>query len=133
MNTLHHPHLMAADLDATIAFWRDGLGDQVIAELDFAGACNVFMRVGHGRLHLRDQPPRTNERSTVHHLGVQTDELEHLVGRLRDMGVSVTTSATSPALRYAMAEGSDGLLIELFQPDLDELAPERRDHFHLSS
>lgn len=31
-----------------------------------------------------------------------------------------------------MAEVPDGLLVELFQPDLDELVPELRDHFHLS-
>jgi hypothetical protein len=88
---------MATDIDATIAFWRDGFGGHIVTDIEYAGARNVFMRIGHGRLHLYDQPPRTTQRSTVHHLGVQTDELEHLVARLRGMGVSVTTSATSPA------------------------------------
>ena len=38
---------MASDLDATIALWRDRFGGQVVADIKFAGACNVFMRVGH--------------------------------------------------------------------------------------
>jgi len=36
---------------------------------------------------------------------VQTDELDHLVDRLREMGVSVTDIRDKPGARYAMAEG----------------------------
>jgi catechol 2,3-dioxygenase-like lactoylglutathione lyase family enzyme len=133
MNTLHHPHLMATDIDATIAFWRDGFGGHVVDDVEFAGARNVFMRVGHGRLHLYAQPPRTVQRGTVHHLGVQTGELDELVARLHAMGVSVTDIRDQPGARYAMAEGPDGLLVELFEPDLEHLEPTLRDHFHTST
>jgi hypothetical protein len=30
MISLHHTHLMASDPDATIAFWRDGFGGDVV-------------------------------------------------------------------------------------------------------
>ena len=117
MISLHHAHLMASDLDATIAFWRDHFGAEVVFDADFAGARNVFLRVGQGRLHLYAQPPKHAGPAVVHHLGVETDELSGLVARLRAAGVSVTDVRELPEARYAMAQGPDGLLLELFQPD----------------
>lgn len=117
MISLHHAHLMASDLDATIAFWREHFGAEVVLDADFAGARNVFLRVGQGRLHLYAQPPKHAGPAVVHHLGVETDELSGLVARLRAAGVSVTDVRELPEARYAMAQGPDGLLLELFQPD----------------
>ncbi len=117
MLSLHHVHLMATDIDATIAFWRDHFGAVVMLDAEFAGARNVFLRVGEGRLHLYAQPPKHVGQGTVHHLGVETDELEALVGRLKAAGVSVTEIRRYPEACYAMAQGPDGLLLELFQPD----------------
>jgi catechol 2,3-dioxygenase-like lactoylglutathione lyase family enzyme len=127
--TLHHAHLMASDIDATVAFWRDGFGAEVAADVDFAGARNVFLRVGDGRIHLYDQPPKSAGQATVHHLGVQTDELEAVVERLRGLGVSVTDIRREPAASYAMAEGPDRLLVEIFQPDLSAMPAGLRQYF----
>lgn len=129
MISLHHPHLMASDLEATIAFWRNGFGGRVVDDVEFAGARNVFMRIGEGRLHLYEQPPRSTSHAAVHHLGVQTDEIDVLVERLRGMGVSVTGIREQPGARYAMAKGPDDLLIELFEPDLAQLSGDLADHF----
>lgn len=117
MISLHHTHLMASDIDATIVFWRDHFGAQVVFDDDFAGARNVFLRIGEGRLHLYAQPPKHAGPAVVHHLGVETDELRSLVRRLKDAGVSVTDVRELPDACYAMAQGPDGLLLELFQPD----------------
>lgn len=117
MISLHHTHLMASDVDATIAFWRDHFGAEVVFDGDFAGARNVFMKVGQGRLHLYAQPPRHQGPATVHHLGVETDELHELVRRLKAAGVSVTDVRELPEASYAMAQGPDGLLLELFRPN----------------
>ena len=111
MTSLHHTHLMASDLDATIAFWRDGFGGEVVHDVEFAGARNVFLRVGGGRIHLYDQPPKVTGQATVHHLGVLTDEIEGVVERLRRNGVSVTDIRREPTASYAMAEGPDRLLM----------------------
>ena len=132
MITLHHTHLMATDIDSTIAFWHDAFGAEVAGDLTFAGARNVFMRVGSGRLHLYDQPPRQVGQGTVHHLGVQTDDLDGLVAHLREMGVSVTDVRRDPAGAYAMAEAPDGLLVELFEPDRDAVPEELREFFGLA-
>ena len=117
MISLHHAHLMATDIETTIAFWRDHFGAVVMVDADFAGARNVFVRVGEGRLHLYAQPPKHVGQGTVHHLGIETDELEALVGRLKAAGVSVTDVRRHREGCYAMAQGPDGLLLELFQPD----------------
>ena len=77
----------------------------------------MFLRVGEGRLHLYAQPPKHAGPAAVHHLGVETDELESLVARLAAAGVSVTDIRRQPEASYAMASGPDGLLLELFQPD----------------
>jgi catechol 2,3-dioxygenase-like lactoylglutathione lyase family enzyme len=130
--TLHHAHLMASDIDATIAFWRDGFGAQIAGDVDFAGARNVFLRVGAGRIHLYDQPPKNAGQATVHHLGVQTDELEAVVKRLRSLGVSVTDIRREPGAAYAMAQGPDRLLVEIFQPDLAAMPPGLREYFEIA-
>jgi catechol 2,3-dioxygenase-like lactoylglutathione lyase family enzyme len=116
MLSLHHTHLFAADVDRSIAFWRDHFGAVVLVDTVFAGARNVFMRVGEGRLHLYDQAPKHAGAGTVHHLGIETDELDALVARLKVAGVSVTDVRRHAEGDYAMAEAPDGLLLELFQP-----------------
>lgn len=117
MISLHHVHLMASDVETTIDFWREHFSAEVMLDVEFAGARNVFLQVGEGRLHLYAQPPKHSGPATVHHLGVETDELEALVARLRAAGVSVTDVRRHPEASYAMAKGPDGLLLELFQPD----------------
>ena len=116
MLSLHHTHLFASDVDHSIAFWRDHFGAVVLVDTVFAGARNVFMRIGEGRLHLYDQAPKHAGAGTVHHLGIETDELDALVARLEVAGVSVTDVRRHAEGDYAMAEGPDGLLLELFQP-----------------
>ena len=117
MFSLHHVHLMASDVAATIAFWRDHFGADVLFDGDFAGARNVFLKIGEGRLHLYAQPPRHAGSGTVHHLGIETNELVALVAALKSAGVSVTDIRRVPGAAYAMAKGPDDLLLELFQPD----------------
>lgn len=95
---------MATDIDAMIAFWRDGFGAEIAADLQFAGARNVFLRLGDGRIHLYDQPPRRAGAGTVHHLGVQTDELQiskNGGGACRATLQAFTTRASSARRRRA--------------------------------
>jgi len=131
MVSLHHTHLMASDIDRTIAFWVEGFGAEVVFDREFAGARNVFMTVGGGRLHLYDQPPKVSGQASVHHLGVQTEGIEETVTRLREMGVSVTDIRREPDAAYAMARGPDDILIEIFEPVEAAVPPELRSYFGL--
>jgi hypothetical protein len=69
----------------------------------------------------------------VHHLGVETDELEALVDRLKAAGVSVTEIRRHAEASYAMAQGPDGLLLELFQPDAAKMDRRLADAGYFSS
>ena len=127
--SLHHAHLFASDLDASIAFYRDLLGGEVVLDNELAGARNVFMKVGQGRLHFYDQPPREG-RGPVHHLGVRVDDLEGLVARMRLAGVTFRKPITDFGLwRYVMAPAPDGVLLELFEVDGEQLPDELRGYF----
>lgn len=115
---LHHTHLFCSDIEATIAWWCDMLGAEVAYDGEFGGARNVFMRIGSGRLHLYDQPPRDDGHGAVHHIGIRTDDLESLEARLRSKGVEFRSGIRDfDAWKYIMCPAPDGVLLELFQAD----------------
>jgi len=119
---LHHIHLFCSDLSATVRWWSEMLDATVEFDGDFGGARNVFLRVGAGRLHLYDQPPRDRQRSAVHHVGIRTDDLPGLVERMISRGAAFRTGIREfGAWRYIMAEAPDGVLLELFQVDAARL------------
>lgn len=129
-NHLHHVHLFASDIERTIQFYVELFGGKVVADLDLAGARNVFIRIGSGRLHLYDQPPRDSGRGGIHHFGIQTDDLEGMVARLTSRGVDLKKGIRDHGvLRYVMVPAPDGVLIELFQVDRGQLPPELADYF----
>lgn len=74
------------------------------------------MRVGSRRLHLYDQPPKNLDQAAVHHLSVQTDRIDEVAQRFRELNVSVTDVQSEPDASCAMAKGPDDLLVEIFQP-----------------
>jgi len=53
-NHIHHVHIFASDLNKSLQFYEGNFGGRVILDAEFAGARNVFMRVGNGRLHFYD-------------------------------------------------------------------------------
>lgn len=121
---LHHAHLMASDIDETMRFWREGFGAEVAGDTDMAGSRNVFLDIGGGRLNLYDQEP--NERGPVHHLGVHVADLEATVEKLRTLGYQPREIKRDGPLSYAMVQGPDGLLLEVFHFDdstPDDLKP----------
>ncbi|MFI9457049.1 VOC family protein [Amycolatopsis sp. NPDC052450] len=129
MITLHHTHLMATDIDATIAFWREGFDAEVVYDDVFAGARNVFLRVGAGHLHLYDQPPKILGQGTVHHLGIQTDQLDRLVEHLRALG---GVSHRHPPPRHRGLRPGPGPAAHRTLPTQpDAIPPELRDYFAL--
>jgi catechol 2,3-dioxygenase-like lactoylglutathione lyase family enzyme len=127
---LHHTHLFASDLNRTLRFYTEFFGGRVVLDLEMAGARNVFMRLGQGRLHFYDQPPRNPVRGNIHHLGIRTDELEALVEKLRAGGVPLRRGITDYGFwKYIMVPAPDHVLLELFQVDLSHMTPEMIDYF----
>jgi catechol 2,3-dioxygenase-like lactoylglutathione lyase family enzyme len=65
-NHVHHAHLFALNLDETLRFYTEMPGGEIPADLDMAGARNVFVAIGRGRLHFYDQPPKDEGENYKH-------------------------------------------------------------------
>ena len=55
---LHHTHIFASDIDRTLQFWKEMFGAEILFDQMIAGARNVMIAIGDGRLNIYDQPPR---------------------------------------------------------------------------
>ncbi|MBI5582498.1 MAG: VOC family protein [Deltaproteobacteria bacterium] len=127
---LHHAHLFASDLDRSIRFYTEFFNGRVVLDLEMAGARNVFLRLGQGRLHFYDQPPRHPVRGNIHHIGIQTDDLEGMVAKLRAGGVPLKKEIKDYGFwKYVMVPAPDEVLIELFQVDRSRMTPDLTDYF----
>jgi len=93
-NHIHHVHIFASELNKSLQFYEENFGGRVILDAEFAGARNVFMRVGNGRLHFYDQPPKHSGRGSIHHLGIQTDNIVAMVAKLKSTGIVVQKGIT---------------------------------------
>jgi len=121
---IHHVHIFASDINRSIKFYEEFFGGTVILDSELAGARNVFMKIGHGRLHLYDQAPNNPGRGGIHHFGIQTDHIEEVVDKLRSGGVALRKGVTDLGFwKYIMVPAPDGILIELFQVDKRKLPP----------
>lgn len=120
-NHVHHAHLFASNLDDTLKFYQEMFGAEILADVEMAGARNVFVAIGEGRLHFYDQPPRDEGRGAVHHIGIQTDDLPRLVSYMKRKGFRFRKEISDFGFwRYVMAQAPDNVLLELFQ-----ILPER--------
>ena len=127
---LHHIHIFARDIAASVAWYTEMLGGEVAYDGMFGGARNVFMRLGSGRLHIYDQPPRDARGGTVHHLGIRTDDLEVLVARLTAKGVPFRGGIREfGSWRYIMCAAPDDVLLELFEAGGADITSELAEYF----
>jgi len=121
---VHHVHLFARDLDATVGWYTEMLGAEVAYDGDFGGARNVFLLVGSGRLNLYDQPPREGAGGAYHHVGIQTEDLAALHRHLVANGVQFRSPVREfGTWRYLMCPAPDGVLLELFEIDREAMPP----------
>jgi len=121
-NHLHHVHIFAADLNRSIKFYEDYFNGEVVLDMDLAGARNVFMKVGRGRIHFYDQPPRLPGRGSIHHFGIQTDDIEGVIAKMKAGGIVFTKNITDAGFwRYIMVPAPDDILIELFEVDKGQI------------
>jgi catechol 2,3-dioxygenase-like lactoylglutathione lyase family enzyme len=127
---VHHVHIFASDIDKSIKFYEEFFGSRVILDSELTGARNVFMRIGNGRLHLYDQPPKNPGKGSIHHFGIQTDNIEEVVNKLRSGGIVLKKGISDLGFwKYIMVPAPDEILIELFQVDKTKLPPQYLDYF----
>ena len=127
---IHHVHIFASDIEKSIKFYQEFFGGKVILDAELAGARNVFIKIGNGRLHLYDQPPKNPGKGSIHHFGIQTDDVEKVVSKLISGGVVLKKGISDLGFwRYIMVPAPDEILIELFQVDKTKLPPEYLNYF----
>ena len=114
--SLHHAHLFASNIDKSIQFYCDMFGAEVLFDLKMAGARNVMIKIGNSRINFYDQSPKEQGKGAVHHLGIETENLEELVAHMKSKGfVFIKSIKNLGVFRYIMAEGPDHVLFELFE------------------
>jgi catechol 2,3-dioxygenase-like lactoylglutathione lyase family enzyme len=130
MNHVHHVHLFASDIEKSLAFYKEAFGGKVILDDNLAGARNVFMRIGTGRIHFYDQAPSFSGRGSIHHFGIQTDDIYGVVEKLKAMNVPLNKGITDiGSWKYIMVPAPDNVLVELFQVNKDAISEEYRSFF----
>src|SRR5471032_3021025 len=114
--SLDHAHIFASDLGATMDFLTRMFGATVVWNEEAAGTRSVRLQIGKGFIHVYDQPPKSERGGPVHHLGIETDDLEGLVAQMKAKGFIFRNAIrVEPKFSYVMVAGPDNLLIELFQ------------------
>ena len=118
---LHHAHLFAPNMDASLKFYQEMFGAKILADREMAGARNIFLAVGKGRIHFYEQAPRDEWRGAIHHLGIETDDLNALIEHMKAKGFHFRKEVCDLGFwKYVMAAAPDNVLLELF-----EVVPEK--------
>jgi len=127
---LHHVHIFASDIDKSIKFYEDFFGGITVLDTELAGARNVFMKIGNGRLNFYDQPPKNSGRASIHHFGIQTDDMDIVVSNMKSKGISLKKDIVDFGFwKYIMVPAPDDVLIELFQMNRDKIPQQFLDYF----
>jgi catechol 2,3-dioxygenase-like lactoylglutathione lyase family enzyme len=128
---LHHAHIFASDIEATLGFYRKWFDAEVVADELLAGSRNVMVAIGDGRLNIYDQAPANATRGGgVHHLGMQVRDVAALVERMTAGGVSFRKPVgEGEGFRYVMVEAPDQILLEVFEAVVDTMPPAARRWF----
>lgn len=121
----HHLSMRAADLDASIAFYTEGLGCAQKASWGQGARRTVLLDTGDGNyLEISGggaTPPQAG--TTMLHFALRTTDCDRAIEAARAAGAEVTVEpkdVTIPAdppiqVRLAFCKGPDGELIEFFQ------------------
>ncbi len=127
---LHHIHVYASNVDESVRFYREHFGAKVVMDTEIAGARNVLMRIGNGRLCIDDRPPKHTQRGPISYFAIQTDDIEKNVERLAAKGVSVYREITDLGyMKYIMIFAPDNVVIEYFQVNKSMLPEEYASFF----
>lgn len=114
--SLDHVHIFASDVSATVRFFSQMFGASCVWDDEAAGVRNVRLAIGNSFLHLYDQPPKGMRGGAMHHIGIETDDLEGLVARMASQGYAFRNEIRrTPNYSYVMVSAPDDLLIELFE------------------
>ncbi len=127
---VHHVHLFASDIEKSLIFYKTFFGGEVVLDMEIAGARNIFMKIGYGKIHFYDQPPKMAGAGSIHHFGIQTDDVKRDYQHMEAEGVAFNKEVVDLGyMKYIMVPAPDNVLIELFEVNKAILPAEYQDYF----
>lgn len=126
----HHVGISVADLDGSVAWYRDNLGfalEETGPVPDGEGRM-AMLRRGDFRVELfevagaaplpdgRDDPARDLRTHGIKHLAYDVDDLPALLSAMRARGVEVVWEVAHAGFNVAFVRDNTGNLVELLQP-----------------
>jgi catechol 2,3-dioxygenase-like lactoylglutathione lyase family enzyme len=116
---LHHAGLYVANLERSIAFYRDVFGLELAEQLTFGAEKIAFVRIGASRLELIEATGSQRPTGVVDHVALEVDDLDTALQRLRAHGVTLLDLTPIPVpplqARILFCVGPDAERIELFE------------------
>jgi lactoylglutathione lyase len=116
---LHHAGIVVANLERSIAFYRDVFGLEVAERLDFGGERLAFLQLGAARLELIASAPQARRTGVVDHVALEVRDLDGLRRHLEQRGVTLVDRGPVdvPGLnaRILFCLGPDSERIELLE------------------
>jgi catechol 2,3-dioxygenase len=119
--TIGHVHLHVADLERSLAFYRDILGFEVTARY---GDSAVFLSAGGYHHHIglntwqgKGAPPAPKGHAGLYHFAIlfpTRKELAHVLKRLIDAGYPLTGTADHGVSEALYLDDPDGIGVELY-------------------
>jgi methylmalonyl-CoA/ethylmalonyl-CoA epimerase len=127
---IDHVAMVVEDLEATLSFWRDGLGLELshIEDVPAEKSQVAFLPVSGSEIELVN--PTSDDSGLkrylekrgpgMHHLCLEVDDLESMLKRLKDKGIQLINEAPVDGLggkRYAFIhpKSANGVMVELYE------------------
>ena len=80
---LDHAHVFSSHVAVTVAFFQSMFDARVVWDEEAARVRNVRLKIGRGFVHVYDQRPKAVKGGVIHHLGIETDDLDALVAKMK--------------------------------------------------
>lgn len=130
IKSINHVAMVVADLDASLAFWRDALGMQVreMENVAFEESRVAFLPLDGSEVEL--VVPTSDDSGLakflakrgpgMHHICLAVDDLDAMLHQLKARGIRLINEEArtgSDGIRYAFVhpESTGGVLVELYQ------------------
>ena len=122
MASIDHVHIHASDPAKTIEFYQSFFGARVIQEFESLGRKLTIMSLGEkSKLSILHIPPAVEkpkpEMASIDHIGIEVENIEELIDRLKEKGVSfpVDLTQSSTGAKIAFCLGPDNVYLELIE------------------
>ncbi|MBI3242462.1 MAG: methylmalonyl-CoA epimerase [Chloroflexi bacterium] len=127
---INHIAIIVPDLDTSLTFWRDTLGLPLthVEEVASQESIVAFLPTGDSEVELVKPTTEASGAARflakrgpgLHHIALEVDNLEEMLGRLKEKGVRLInetpiTAAGGNRAAFIHPESANGVLVELYE------------------